>query len=1190
MSRAILTGKRSQQVGPGPVQIEIANSESNSGITIVGNTFSAADLGDYYINASLAVDAIGGVRSYVFELYNETLGASVQAWRMDAETAGIGDSQMFLFSFTVTNVAHLYSMRVFPTGGGLAPRMNFVLTRVLISSFAVTSPISGSGTQNVVAKFTSPSTIGDSSITDNGTTVTSSVPFTISSGSSTALYFESTNGETAPVSGVATGRIRYNNTAGAFQISVQGGAYANIATGTGLIGTTQSASPFLTALGVGGANSATGIDNTAVGYHALNSMSTGSDNVAVGYSAAATASTATNLVAIGSNAGFTNDSNTGSGCVFIGNQAGFFSTGISNTFVGGGSGTIVSSGAQLTFIGASTGVTATTGSNNVLIGYNANVSANNTASAVAIGRSARVAVNGVTIGDSAGALITGTDNIVIGKSAGDSFTTGINNVCIGTDAGGAAGATAMSDNVFLGYQAGLLATANGNVFIGSGAGDGVVSGLGNVFIGKDAGGAAGATTQGSNTFIGSSAGLTNAASNNTFVGADCGKLNSGGNTNTAVGNSALTNNASGSFNTAVGYNCFAGALTGGNTGVGYNVGSSISSGTQNTLVGFSAGAAAGAASVSDTAFFGYNAGVANTANQNTFLGSNAGKANTTGTGQCFAGYNAGLLVTGSDNTIFGMSAGDSFTTGARNTLMGKDAGGAAGATAMSDCTFLGYQAGLVNTGNTNTFIGSSAGKANTSNTGQVFIGYNAGQAATGSDNTIVGYQAGDGFTTGTQNTIIGSNAGGAAGATTMTDCCLVGFNSGLVNTTNRVTAIGSGALASKSSGNFHTAVGYFAGHAISTSDNSTMIGYQAGYQVTEAGNCFIGEQVGATTTDGAQNTLLGILSDTKASSTNNAVAVGYSAKAAVNGVTVGSSSGTNITGTGNIVVGFSAGTVLTSGTNNILIGNGSQAESTGTSNTCVIGGATSAITNVFFNKGITSTAATACTMHGTGGSGSDNAGADILIAGGFGTGIAANGYVGVTYGLLTTTGSTLHTVSTLKNYYCGIIYTSTVDATLVANGGSTTGTLIGAQTSARPQGTLTLDANILDIGSTIEIKSRGRITQSAAGPTFTIDIKLGATVVATAIIPVNAGGITDGIVDIDVTLTCRTTGGSGTVQGSGMLVVNTTAGTVSDAISFYKAVTTVDTTISKAIDVFGTWAANTAGNSATFTNTVIKYR
>lgn len=48
--------------------------------------------------------------------------------------------------------------------------------------------------------------------------------------SGTQLYIESNDGATAPVSGAATGRIRYNNTTGRWQLSAQGVAYKNLQT------------------------------------------------------------------------------------------------------------------------------------------------------------------------------------------------------------------------------------------------------------------------------------------------------------------------------------------------------------------------------------------------------------------------------------------------------------------------------------------------------------------------------------------------------------------------------------------------------------------------------------------------------------------------------------------------------------------------------------------------------------------------------------------------------------------------------------------------------------------------------------------------------------------------------------------------------------------------------------------------
>jgi hypothetical protein len=74
--------------------------------------------------------------------------------------------------------------------------------------------------------------VGDARI-EGKLTVTGAIdPTSVLLSSGTALFFESNNGNTAPVSGAATGRIRYNNTTGTWQISTQGGAYVDIGLAT----------------------------------------------------------------------------------------------------------------------------------------------------------------------------------------------------------------------------------------------------------------------------------------------------------------------------------------------------------------------------------------------------------------------------------------------------------------------------------------------------------------------------------------------------------------------------------------------------------------------------------------------------------------------------------------------------------------------------------------------------------------------------------------------------------------------------------------------------------------------------------------------------------------------------------------------------------------------------------------------
>lgn len=62
-------------------------------------------------------------------------------------------------------------------------------------------------------------------------TVTGDIdPISLSLSGSTALYIDSADGSTAPVSGALNGRLRYSNGIPAWQVSVNGGAYSNLIT------------------------------------------------------------------------------------------------------------------------------------------------------------------------------------------------------------------------------------------------------------------------------------------------------------------------------------------------------------------------------------------------------------------------------------------------------------------------------------------------------------------------------------------------------------------------------------------------------------------------------------------------------------------------------------------------------------------------------------------------------------------------------------------------------------------------------------------------------------------------------------------------------------------------------------------------------------------------------------------------
>ncbi|MCZ7405416.1 MAG: hypothetical protein O8C67_10875 [Candidatus Methanoperedens sp.] len=107
---------------------------------------------------------------------------------------------------------------------------------------------------------------------------------------------------------------------------------------------------------------------------------------------------------------------------------------------------------------------------------------------------------------------------------------------------------------------------------------------------------------------------------------------------------------------------------------------------------------------------------------NTLLG--IGSIRTGGIRNTFVGVNAGLVNTANNNTFVGFEAGMSNTSGHFN-------------------VFIGRQAGESNIfGTSNIFIGDFAGNVNISGSTNVYIGDSAGEFAEGNSNVFIGNQAG----------------------------------------------------------------------------------------------------------------------------------------------------------------------------------------------------------------------------------------------------------------------------------------------------------------------------------------------------------------------------------------------------------------------------------------------------------------
>ena len=137
------------------------------------------------------------------------------------------------------------------------------------------------------------------------------------------------------------------------------------------------------------------------------------------------------------------------------------------------------------------------------------------------------------------------------------------------------------------------------------------------------------------------------------------------------------------------------------------------------------------------------------------------------------------------------------------------------------------------------------------------------------------------------------------------------------------------------------------------------------------------------------------------------------------------------------------------------------------------------------------------------------------------------------------------------------------------------------------QGTLTLPANFFVAGKTIRLKLRGWWDSDALA-TLDIKVKLGSTTVLDTGAITPTGSFTGFGWEMDALITCRTTGGTGTVfcQGS-VKLENAAAPAGAEYFSMPTiAATTIDTTASLAIDATAQWGSAGAGRNFNCTNAV----
>lgn len=147
-------------------------------------------------------------------------------------------------------------------------------------------------------------------------------------------------------------------------------------------------------------------------------------------------------------------------------------------------------------------------------------------------------------------------------------------------------------------------------------------------------------------------------------------------------------------------------------------------------------------------------------------------------------------------------------------------------------------------------------------------------------------------------------------------------------------------------------------------------------------------------------------------------------------------------------------------------------------------------TDAYFGNGVVNAAPASYVLNGTGGSGTNIAGANLDLAGGKATGNAIPGIIGVRYPLIGATGTTLQSLSAARFPVQTNFYLNYSTTTTVANTAAETGLL-----GAADFGTDTIQAGLGRVGRAFRLDFRG-VLQNTGTPTLTIRIKLGGTTLA----------------------------------------------------------------------------------------------
>ena len=380
------------------------------------------------------------------------------------------------------------------------------------------------------------------------------------------------------------------------------------------------------------------------------------------------------------------------------------------------------------------------------------------------------------------------------------------------------------------------------------------------------------------------------------------------------------------------------------------------------------------------------------------------------------------LSVGGNTTVAGDSTtqGNSSTTG-NSTIGGSQTvadsvtansfvGNGANITNVDAVTLQGNNAAFFqNANNINTgtigdsYLSSNVPLKNTINT---FTGTNNFQGITGTSGTF------GGTLTATSVTATGFLQGGHAVCDTSNNCSYAANSGGNGYIQNQTASSQTAGFSISGNGTIGGALLVQGGiSSVGTGTNSER--YGASTVASATSSLAVGYDARATGTDGStaigsnsragqRSTALGIGA---VASGTNAVGLGRNAASSGNS-SIAIGNGTSATGTGSVAIGLTAQSLH----NNSVVISPDSAVSTASGQFIVA--STGGINDIFFGKGVSSSAPTGYTINGTSGSGTDIQGGNVTFAGGRGTGTGAGGdLVFSTAGAGGTSSSTLNGLS-----------------------------------------------------------------------------------------------------------------------------------------------------------------------------------